>query len=181
MLAIPLYQTWARETRSSECVCLLLCGDIPCKAVPKNARNSPRGSLDMWQCDLQWSAGTSSDIGCTLHLTMCAVLLEWILAISWNPYFSNRRLPCSSKPIWQEVKGRKTILKSQLVHCHEDLRFFFCFCAGDQTHSQIWTGLHSPPVGMSPFILLWNDNNVNSRNTKLYKTLSSGRLRFAGG
>lgn len=107
MLAIPLYQTWARETRSSECVCLLLCGDIPCKAVPKNARNSPRGSLDMWQCDLQWSAGTSSDIGCTLHLTMCAVLLEWILAISWNPYYSNRRLPCSSKPIWQEVERQK--------------------------------------------------------------------------
>jgi hypothetical protein len=84
-------------------------------------------------------AATSSDIGWTLHLAMGAVLLEYILAISWSHYYSNRRLSCFL-PQTHVAGSRRTERPcsnpSCFVACHEDLSFFsFCFCDGDQIHS----------------------------------------------
>lgn len=74
---------------------------------------------------------------------------------------------------------------SWFVANHKDLSFFsFVFVqeikpTASYVPNMYWATL--PTSAYEPqFTLLWNDNTVNSLNTKLYQTLHSGELRLAG-
>lgn len=95
------------------------------------------------------------DIGCTPHLAICAVLLEWILAISWSHYYSNTRLSHSSKPMWQEAEGQKDHgqISAGLLPTIRTWVSFLLFLYRRSNPQllmcPICTGLHSPPMHMS--------------------------------
>lgn len=99
------------------------------------------------------------NIVCTLYLSMCAVLLEWTLAISWSHYYSNRRLSCSSKPTWQEVERQKDhvqISAGLLPALRIWISFLLLLCWRSNPQLLMcpkYTGLHSLPVYMSLSLL----------------------------